>query len=82
MKQETKDLLVKMIESWNQFNPQKYVSASFDVDEIDKGCWALDVAIRGVVDSDFIAFLLPALQSFGCSWFFHAINDNVIFHIQ
>ena len=71
-----------MIESWNQFNPQKYISASFDVNEFNKGCWALDVAIMGVVNSDFIAFLLPALQSFNCIWFFNGHGDNVIFHIQ
>ena len=82
MKKETKDLLVLMFKSWNQFNPQKAVKADFDADEFNKGSWALDVSLSGMVYSDFVAFILPALQAHNCIWFLNAYHDNIIMHIQ
>lgn len=82
MKKETKDLLVNMVQAWNQFNPQKAVKVSFDDSEFNKGCWALDLALGGVVNSDFICFFLPAIQVNNCIWFLNACGDNVIMHIQ
>lgn len=82
MKKETKELLVNMVLAWNQFNPQKSVEAHFDDNEFQKGSWALDVALGGVVNSDFIGFILPAIQVNNCIWFLNACGDNVIMHIQ
>lgn len=82
MKKETKDLLVNMIQAWNQFNPQKAVKAHFDDNEFSSKCWSLDVAMEGVVGSDFIGFLLPAIQVNNCIWFLNAYNNKVILHIQ
>ena len=82
MKQETKDLLVNMINAWNQFNPQKRVDAHIDDSEFSPEHWSLDIAISGVICSDFYAFLVPALQVNQCYWFLHGLGDNVCFHIQ
>lgn len=82
MKQETKDMILKMVKVWNQFNQQKAVNATTDDSEFDKGCWSLDVALTGVVNSEFMAFLLPALIVHNCHWFMYAHNDNLIMHIQ
>ena len=82
MKKETKDLLVTMVQTWNQFNPQKAVRAHFDDSEFSPKHWSLDMAIEGVVSSDFMAFLLPALIAQDCVWFFSAYGSEVIFHIQ
>lgn len=82
MKKETKDLLVSMIETWNKFNPQRSVGATFDDSEFSPKHWSLDIAFSGVVCSEFMAFLLPALIAQGCIWFISAFGSNVIFHIQ
>lgn len=82
MKKETKEMLVNMINAWNMYNPQKSVDAHFDDSEFSPNHWSLDVAFSHVICSDFIAFLLPALQVNNCVWFMHGSNDNVCFHIQ
>lgn len=82
MKKETKDLLVSMVKSWNTFNPQKAVDAHFDESEFSPKHWSIDMAIEGVVCSDFMAFFLPALQAQDCVWFFSGYSHQVIFHIQ
>ena len=82
MKKETKDSLILSIEFWNQFNAQKAVKALFDENEFKEGAWSLDVSFSGVVNSDFIAFILPALSVDNCIWFFSAINYKLILHIQ
>ena len=82
MKKETKDLLVTMVQTWNQFNPQKAVKAHFDDDEFEPSHWALDVAIENIVTSDFLGFLLPALQAYKLIWFLNGCGNKVIFHIQ
>ena len=82
MKKETKDSLILSIEFWNQFNAQKAVKALFDENEFNKGCWSLDVSFSGIVNSDFIAFILPALSVNNCIWFLSALNDKLILHIQ
>ena len=75
-------MLVKMVNAWNQFNPQKSVDVEFEESEFSPKNWSLDVSIKGVVSSDFMAFLLPALQAHGCYWFFSGYSDRVSFHIQ
>lgn len=82
MKKETKDLLISMVETWNKFNPSKSVDAHFDDSEFSPKHWSLEIAINGVVCSDFMAFLLPALIAQDCVWFFSAYGSQVIFHIQ
>ena len=82
MKKETKDLLISMVETWNKFNPRGSVDAHFDESEFSPKHWSLDIAIGGVVPSDFMAFLLPALIAQDCSWFLSAYGSKVIFHIQ
>lgn len=82
MKKEVKELLVNMVNTWNVFNPQKAVNVHFDDNEFNPKCWALDVALEGVVGSDFIGFLLPAIQANNCIWFLNAYNNKVILHIQ
>lgn len=82
MKKETKDLIITMIQSWNQFNPQKAVKVHFDDSEFSPKHWSLDMAIEGIVCSDFLAFLLPALVAQNCIWFVSGLNQRIIFHIQ
>lgn len=82
MKKETKVLVIKMVNAWNQFNPQKSVDTEFEENEFNKGSWSLNIKFSGIVLSDFIAFLLPALMANNCIWFISAIDDKVILHIQ
>lgn len=82
MKKETKILLVSMVAAWNQFHVSKRVDAEFNEDEFQKGHWSLEVRIRGVVNAEFVSFLLPALAANNCTWFMSAINHQVYFHIQ
>lgn len=82
MKKETKDLLIGMVETWNKFNPSKSVDAHFDESEFSPKHWSLEIAIGGVISSEFMSFLLPALIAQGCIWFFSAFGSDVIFHIQ
>lgn len=82
MKKETKDLLICMVETWNKFNQSKSVDAHFDELEFSPKQWSLDLAIVGVVNSDFMNFLLPAIYAHDCIWFMNACGDNLILHIQ
>ena len=75
-------MLVKMVESWNTFNLSKSVKVNFEESEFSPKNWSLELSISGVVCSEFVAFLLPALQVHRCIWFLSGYNDNVIFHIQ
>lgn len=71
-----------MVETWNKFNPQRSVDADFDDSEFSPKHWSLDIDIRGVVSSDFMAFLLPALVAQDCHWFLSAYGSEIRFHIQ
>ena len=82
MKKETKDLVVTMVETWNKFNPSGWVDAQFDDSECSPKQWSLDLALGGVMSSEFMAFLLPALIAQDCHWFLSAYGSEVIFHIQ
>lgn len=82
MKKETKDLLISMVETWNKFNPSRSVDAHFEDSEFSPKHWSLDIAFGGVVGSEFMAFLLPALIAQNCIWFISAYGSQVIFHIQ
>lgn len=82
MKKETKELLVKMVHTWNQFNLVKKVDAEIEESEFQKGCWSIDLAIRGVVNPEFVMFLLPTLVCQECYWFLGDSNGRVFFHIQ
>lgn len=82
MTKETKDLIITMIQSWNQFNPRKAVKVHFDDSEFSPKHWSLDMAIEGVISSKFMSFLLPALIAHNCHWFLSAYGSEVIFHIQ
>lgn len=82
MKKETKEMLVLMLKSWNQFNASKAVVFEFEDSEFTRGHWSLELKLSGVVPSDFIGFFLPALAANNCTWFMSAINHQVYFHIQ
>lgn len=82
MKKETKDLLVSMVETWNKFNPKRSVDARLDESEFSPKHWSLDIRIGGVIPSDFMAFILPALIAQDCLWFISGLDSDVIFHIQ
>lgn len=82
MKKETKEMLVLMLKSWNQFNAGKAVVFEFEDSEFTRGHWSLELKLSGVVPSDFIGFFLPALAANNCTWFMSAINHQVYFHIQ
>lgn len=82
MKKETKEMLVIMLKSWNQFNAAKAVVFEFEESEFSRGHWSLELKFSGVVPSDFIGFLLPALAAHGCIWFMSAVSNQVYFHIQ
>lgn len=82
MKKETKEMLVLMLKSWNQFNAAKAVVFEFEDSEFTRGHWSLELKFSGVVSSDFIGFFLPALAANKCTWFMSAINHQVYFHIQ
>lgn len=82
MKKETKDLVVTMVNTWNQFNRSKRVDSTIVESEFSKGHWSIELEIKGVVNSDFMTFLQPALYSNDCIWFFAGSNDTVVFHIQ
>lgn len=82
MKKETKELLIKMVNTWNQFNLVKKVDAEFDESEFAPGLWSIDLEIKGVVNSDFVMFLLPALVCQDCHWFLSECGGRVSFHIQ
>lgn len=82
MKKETKILLVSMVSTWNQFHVSKRVDVEFEEDEFSKGHWSLQVIIRGVVNADFVSFLLPALTSNNCHWFIAQYDGRVAFYIQ
>lgn len=82
MKKETKDLLINMVETWNKFNLRKSVEAHFDESEFCPKNWALDIAIEGVISSDFMMFIQPVLIVQDCQWFFSAYGSQVNFHIQ
>lgn len=71
-----------MVETWNKFNPSKSVDAHFDESEFCPKQWSLEIAISGVVCSEFMNFLEPALFANNCMWFFSAYGSQVIFHIQ
>lgn len=82
MKKETKDVLVKMVDTWNQFNLSKKVDAEIGESEFSRGRWALTIRLRGVVNSDFLMFLLPSLVCQDCTWFIHECEGRVVFYIQ
>lgn len=82
MKKETKILLVSMVSTWNQFHTSQRVDVEFEEDEFQKGHWSLEIRIRGVVNSDFVSFLLPAIVSNGCHWFISECAGRVVFYIQ
>ena len=82
MKKETKEMLVLMLKSWNQFNASKAVVFEFEDSEFTRGHWSLELKLSGVVPSDFIGFFLPALAANNCTWFMSAINHQVYLHIQ
>lgn len=82
MKKETKELIVKMVKTWNQFNCSKTVDVEIEEDEFSKGHWSLSLRIRGVVNSDFVMFLLPSLVCQECHWFIHECGGRVVFNIQ
>lgn len=82
MKKETKELLVKMVHTWNQFNLVKKVDAEIEELEFSKGNWSIDLAVRGVVNPDFVMFLLPTLVCQDCIWFLSDNDGRVAFHIQ
>lgn len=82
MNKETKDLVIKMVNTWNQFNLSKKVDAEFDDSEFSPSNWSLDIDIKGVVNSDFVMFLLPALVCHNCHWFLSECSGRVSFHIQ
>lgn len=82
MNKETKDLVVKMVETWNSFNLSKRVDAEIESSEFSKGHWAVDLRVRGVVNSDFLMFLLPTLVCQGCMWFLSECGGKVVFNIQ
>lgn len=82
MNKETKILLVTMVSTWNQFNTSKRVDVEFDENEFSKGHWSLAVRIRGVVNAEFVSFLLPAMVSNNCIWFIAECAGRVVFHIQ
>lgn len=82
MKLETKNLLVTMVSTWNQVNVSKKVDVEFDEDEFSKGHWSLVVIIRGVVNAEFVSFLLPAMISNNCHWFISEYDGRVAFYIQ
>lgn len=82
MKKETKEMLVLMLKSWNQFNAGKAIVFEFEDSEFTRGHWSLELKLSGVVPSDFIGFFLPALAANNCTWFMSAINHQVYFHIQ
>lgn len=69
MKKETKEMLVLMLKSWNQFNVVKAIMFDFEESEFSRGHWALELKFSGVVPSDFIVFFLPALAAHNCTWF-------------
>lgn len=75
-------MLVKMVETWNQFNLAKKVDVEFDDSEFSPGHWSVDLDIKGVVNSDFVMFLLPTLVCQGCHWFISECSGRVSFHIQ
>lgn len=82
MEKETKDLLVLMVNTWNQFNINKKVDAEIDAREFSVGCWSIDISICGVVNSDFVLYLLPAIIARNCIWFLGGTDERVVFHIQ
>lgn len=82
MKKETKILLVSMVSTWNQFHVSKRVDAEFEEDEFQKGHWSLEVRIRGVVNAEFVSFILPAIISNNCHWFLAECAGRVVFYIQ
>lgn len=82
MKKETKDLVVKMVTTWNQFNCSKRVDADIDESEFAKGHWSVKLCMRGVVNSDFVMFLLPSLVCQECIWFIGECDGRVVFYIQ
>lgn len=71
-----------MVDTWNQFNIGKKVDAEIDAREFSLGCWSIDISISGVVNSDFVLFLLPAIIARNCIWFLSETNERVVFHIQ
>lgn len=82
MKLETKDLIMQMVTTWNQFNCAKRVDVEFDESEFSKGHWAINLELKGVVNSDFVMFLLPTLVCQNCIWFLSECGGRVVFHIQ
>lgn len=82
MKKETKEMLVMMLKSWNQFNAAKAVVFEFEESEFSRSHWSLELKFSGVVPSDFIGFFLPALAAHNCIWFMSAVSNQVYFHIQ
>lgn len=82
MNLETKNLLVKMVETWNSFHLSHRVDAEFEEDEFSKGKWAIAILLRGVVDAEFMYFLLPALSCNNCLWFLSEADGRIYFHIQ
>ena len=82
MVNETKDLLILMVTTWNQFNVNKKVDAEIERNEFSPGHWAIDLSISGVVHPEFVLYLLPAIIARNCIWFLSGSNDHVVFHIQ
>lgn len=82
MKKETKEMLVLMVKCWNQCHVSKAVEFEFEESEFTRGHWSLEFRFGGVVPSDFVMFILPALAAHDCTWFMSGINNQVYFHIQ
>ena len=82
MKIETKDLLILMVTTWNQFNVKKQVESEIDTREFSTGQWSVDLSIRGVVNSEFVLYLLPAVITHNCIWFMSGSDDCLVIHIQ
>lgn len=75
-------MVVMMVNTWNQFHLSKRVDSEIEELEFSKGCWSIDLRIKGVVESEFVLFLLPALVCQGCIWFLMDNDGRVTFHIQ
>lgn len=82
MKNETKDLLILMVTTWNQFNIYKKVDAEIERNEFSPGNWSIDISISGAVPHEFVLYLLPAIIARNCIWYLYGSNDRVVFHIQ
>lgn len=82
MKKEIKEMLESMINAWGYYNQSKRVTFKMECEEFSRGHWSMDLRCSGVINPEFMAFLLPALSANDCIWFLSGIGNDVIFHIQ